>query len=136
MTEDDGRRKRQRRIWIRVAIYVPLLLYFGWGALQTYRAELAASEAPPAPESVDKDDPFEGLPSSEMTMPDGRKIRVLELSPEQAEELGLAPPDPPSMEAPPDSETPEAGASDTGTDGVDGVDGAEPAPPTDPPKEP
>ncbi len=134
MTEDDGRRKRQRRIWIRVAIYVPLLLYFGWGALQQYRAEQTAAEATPDPQPGNEGDPFEGLPSSEMTMPDGRKIRVLELSPEQAEELGLAPPDPPSMEAP-EATAPVATqtADDTGTGGAEEADTD---PPPDPPKEP
>ncbi len=138
--EDDGRRKRQRRIWIRVAIYVPLLAYFGWGALKKYRAEQAGAGATDPAEPQGDGDPFEGLPSSEMTMPDGRTIRVLELSPEQAEELGLAPPDPPSMEAPAEPEPEPAAAP---SDETDGEPTAAPEPgavtdrdPLDPPQEP
>lgn len=128
MTEDDGRRKRQRRIWIRVAIYVPLLLYFGWGALQKYRAEQAAAGASAEPDSPEDADPFEGLPSSEMTMPDGRKIRVLELSPEQAEELGLAPPDPPTVQGPATPDAHEAPGNDTDTGALEaGTETGDPA---------
>lgn len=62
----------RRGLIIRLLIFVPLFGYFGYGAIQKWRAEQAAA-ADDAPTS------------RKMQLPDGRTIDVIEMTPEQAE---------------------------------------------------
>lgn len=68
-----------RAILIRICIYVPLLAYFGYTACQRYRAEQAEQTA--APELEGRRQTF--------TLPDGKSVEVLEISEEQARQMGL-----------------------------------------------
>jgi hypothetical protein len=78
----------RKAILIRLAIYLPLLGFFGWRAYQHWQAERAAQSAPP-PAPVG--DPLQDLPSSTIEV-DGRPVRVYEITPAQAEEyFGAAP---------------------------------------------
>ena len=60
-----------RRIWIRLAIYVPLIGFFGWRAWQTSVARRAAQEAP-------------AQRLETITLPDGTVRKVQYLSPDEA----------------------------------------------------
>lgn len=78
----------RKAILIRIAIYGPLILFFGGRAIYTRCvAEREASDATPAP--------IEGQKRT-VTLPDGSSHEIIELSPEQAEKmLGRPLPDPP-----------------------------------------
>jgi hypothetical protein len=65
----------RRGLIIRLLIFVPLFAYFGYGAYQKWSAERAYDAEPGAPSN-----------SRKMTLPDGRSIDVIELTPEQAEQ--------------------------------------------------
>ena len=90
-------RMPRKAILIRLAIYVPLLSYFGWQAWQHLQAERAAG-APPEMEQAPGElaDPFDGLPTKTIDV-DGKKVKVYEITPEQAEAyLGVKPGDAPA----------------------------------------
>lgn len=70
----------RKGVLIRICIYVPLLLYFGYLAWQKYRAEQAPPEAPA----------IEGRKHT-FTLPDGKSVEVVEITEDQARELGLDP---------------------------------------------
>ncbi|HEY8376576.1 MAG TPA: hypothetical protein VIK91_08810 [Nannocystis sp.] len=84
-------------ILIRLCIYIPLLLFFGWRAYQKWRAE---QEPPAAPV-------FDG-PRQTFTLPDGKTIEVVEITEEQARQLGL---DPAELEREPKKPATEDGAA-------------------------
>jgi hypothetical protein len=78
-------RKPRKAILIRLAIYVPLLSYFGWRAYEHLQAERAAERAQQEQdEQVELADPFEGMPTKTIDV-DGKKVKVYEITPEQAE---------------------------------------------------
>ncbi len=89
----------RKGILIRFAIYGLLLGYFGWQAINHYLAEREAEAS--AAGSLTEDE----LPRRAYTLPDGRSIEVLEITPEQAERMYGVPPS-----AGP-AEPPEAGKS-------------------------
>ena len=76
----------RKGILIRLVIYGGLLSYFGWQALEHYFAEKEA-EAGVAAGSEER-----GLPSRKVNLPDGRSVEVLEITPEQAEQMYGVPP--------------------------------------------
>jgi len=94
----------RKGILIRLAIYVPLLTYFGWMACARWRSDRdAAAEAEElrrAPSLGDKLAPHKKT----ITLPDGTQQDIYELSPEEAEAiLGHPVPDeaePPTKAAP------------------------------------
>lgn len=69
----------RKGILIRLFIYLPLLGFFGWQAYQRYRSEQAVESA--APE-------LEGR-KTKFTLPDGKSVEVVEISEEQARQMGL-----------------------------------------------
>ena len=71
----------RRGILIRLCIYIPLLAYFGWAAWQKHKSERAADEVAPA---------FEGK-RQVMPLGDGRSIEVIEISEDQARQMGIEP---------------------------------------------
>ena len=75
----------RKGILIRLAIYLPLLGYFGWRAYDRWWTE----NHPPAAQT-DPLDPYR----RKVTLPDGREQEYIELTREQAEELiGPLPPE-------------------------------------------
>jgi hypothetical protein len=94
-----------RAILIRICIYVPLLAYFGYTAYQRYRAEQAEQTA--APELEGRRQTF--------TLPDGKSVEVLEISEEQARQMGFDPSKvgPPPREAEAPAPAPAAGEPDS-----------------------
>ena len=72
----------RKGILIRLFIYLPLLGFFGWQAYQRYRAEQTVEQdAKAAPE-------LEGR-KTKFTLPDGKSVEVVEISEEQARQMGL-----------------------------------------------
>ena len=69
----------RKGILIRIAVYGTLLAFFGWQAWTKHRAEkeLAAEQA---------------AHTRSATLPDGRTIEYMELTPEQAERMFGVPP--------------------------------------------
>jgi hypothetical protein len=63
-------------VLIRLCIYLPIIGFLAWRAF-------APREPEPQPESVDT----EGLPTRSFTTEDGKKIDVIQVTPEQAEQL-------------------------------------------------
>lgn len=90
-------RMPRKAILIRLAIYVPLLAYFGWQAWQHLQAERAAGAQPEHDQAPGElADPFDGLPTKTIDV-DGKKVKVYEITPEQAEAyLGVKPGEPPA----------------------------------------
>ena len=86
----------KKSILIRLAIYLPLLAFFGWRALAHYQAERQAAqeieEAHPPGASVPAEDPFKDLPTKTIDV-DGRQIEVYEITPAQAEQYFGVPAD-------------------------------------------
>ncbi|MFZ6185778.1 hypothetical protein [Nannocystis pusilla] len=70
-----------RGVLIRICIYVPLLAFFGWQACEKYKAEQAAEKA--APEIEGRKHTF--------TLPDGKSVEVVEISEDQARQMGFDP---------------------------------------------
>lgn len=70
-----------RGVLIRICIYVPLLAFFGWQACQKYKAEQEAEKA--APEIEGRKHTF--------TLPDGKSVEVVEISEDQARQMGFDP---------------------------------------------
>jgi hypothetical protein len=105
----------RKGILIRVLIYGPLFGYFGWQALDRWRAEQAST--PPEPSVEDKLAPHKKW----MTFPDGTKQEIYELTPEEAAEiLGHEMPEAPDADqaesgAPTEAE-PAEGAPEPATD--------------------
>jgi hypothetical protein len=71
----------RKGIIIRLLIYVPLLGYFGWHALERWRSEQPGAAEDSAEATVDeKLAPYKKV----MTFPDGTKQEIYELTPEEA----------------------------------------------------
>ncbi len=83
----------KQKIWVRVAIYVPLILFFGYGALKAHWARTAAeSEAPLAPTAPETPE-LEGT-KREIQLPNGQVVTITEMTEEQARAQGFVlPPD-------------------------------------------
>lgn len=79
----------KKSVLIRLAIYVPLLGFFGWRALAQYQAEREAVQeietAHPPGTTAPGEDPFEGLPTKTIDV-NGKQIEVYEITPSQAEQ--------------------------------------------------
>lgn len=75
----------RRALLIRVLIFGPLLAYFGYGAIQKYRAERASDQAEADAQAARQAE----IDSATKTvkLQDGRSIDIVELTPEQAERL-------------------------------------------------
>lgn len=68
----------RKGILIRLAIYIPLLSFFGWKAYQRWSAT-----PPPSNESA-----FDG-PRQVFKLPDGKSVEVVQITEEQARQMGL-----------------------------------------------
>ncbi len=133
----------RKGILIRIVIYGGLLSYFGWQAINHYMDEKEAEEGAAA--EVDSS----GVPSRQYKLPDGRSVEVLEITPEQAEQMyGVSPsvmpgepeegssaPKPPAAEeaggAAPEGEAPAkppGSAEEKAVDAPEAAPGADPAP--------
>jgi len=77
----------RKAVLIRICIYGPILAYFAYLAWQKYSAEQAGPEAPA----------IEGTRQT-FTLPDGKSVEVIEISEDQARQMGL---DPGEIEGPP-----------------------------------
>lgn len=75
----------RRAILIRVLIFGPLFMYFGYGAIQKYRGERASEEAD-ANARAARDAELDAATKT-VKLQDGRSIDIVELTPEQAERL-------------------------------------------------
>lgn len=71
----------RKGILIRLLIYVPLLTFFGYQAYLRYRTEQAVAKE--APE-------LEGR-KTKFTLPDGKSVEVVEISEDQARQMGIDP---------------------------------------------
>lgn len=78
----------RKGILIRLVIYIPLLSICGYMAFQRFRAQQAA----------DAGQEVEGR-KTKFTLPDGKSVEVIEISPEQARQMGYDP-GAPGAEAP------------------------------------
>lgn len=85
--EDRTRKRKRLGVIIRVLIYVPLLGLFGWQAAQKFLNQRRVA-----------DDNFRAAveqwlqhPPRTIVMPNGETMPVLELSEQEAVELGLLP---------------------------------------------
>jgi hypothetical protein len=71
-------------VLIRICIYVPLLAFFGWQACEKYKEEQRAEqELKAAPEIEGRKHTF--------TLPDGKSVEVVEISEDQARQMGFDP---------------------------------------------
>jgi len=70
-----------KAVLIRICIYGPLLAYFGYLACQKYKAEQAEQNDAPV---------LEGRKHT-FTLPDGKSVEVVEISEDQARQMGLDP---------------------------------------------
>lgn len=76
----------RKGVLIRLAIYVPLIGFLSWNALQSCQARREAREAattPTEPTVQDRLEPHKRI----ITLPDGSQQAVYELTPEEAQEL-------------------------------------------------
>jgi hypothetical protein len=94
----------RKGILIRLAIYVPLLAYFGWLACARWRSDRAAAaeaqEVKPTPSVGERLAPHKKT----ITLPDGTQQDIYELTPEEAEAiLGRPMPQPSEAEATPET---------------------------------
>ncbi|MCB9704452.1 MAG: hypothetical protein H6711_21390 [Myxococcales bacterium] len=76
----------RKGILIRFVVYGTLIAFFGWRAWDRHQEEKAAEAAATSPSGET------GLPSREYRLPDGRSVEVLEVTPEQAQEMFGVPP--------------------------------------------
>lgn len=70
----------RKAVLIRIFIYGPILAYFGYLAWQKYRAEQAVTDVPA----------IEGSGRT-VTLPDGKTVEIVEISEDQARQMGLDP---------------------------------------------
>ncbi len=84
--------KPKQKIWIRVAIYVPLILFFGWRAFQAHQARKAAAEAQVQPAKPLEAPQLEGT-QREIQLPNGQTVIVTEMTEEQARAQGFSVPE-------------------------------------------
>ena len=78
----------RKGILIRLLIYGPIIGYLGYQAVEKFRAEREVTEAdaPAAPGGQDVEDKLEPYKKT-IEMPDGSKQEIIQLTPEQAEEI-------------------------------------------------
>jgi hypothetical protein len=96
----------RRGILIRIVIYGALISFFGWQAWKKSQEDAELSGG--------ADDPADGPRTREATLPDGRRIEYIELTPEEAQKrFGASPaferddkPAAPPADAPPAPATP------------------------------
>jgi hypothetical protein len=81
----------RRGVLIRLLVYGPILGYLGWHAIERWRAQREADAAVEQPSEPRK---------RTVTFPDGSQHEVLELTPEQAEQMLGKPLEPPKDDAP------------------------------------
>ena len=82
---------QRQAILVRLAIYLPLIAYFGWGALRTWRAEAEARARPGSGVTSDATAPaLPGTPK-QVALPDGSTITVYEMTEDEARAAGLDP---------------------------------------------
>lgn len=84
--------KPKQKIWIRVAIYVPLILFFGWRALQAHWARQKAQSQPVEPAGALEAPELEGT-QREIELPNGQTVIITEMTEEQARAQGFAVPE-------------------------------------------
>ena len=103
----------KQKIWVRVAIYVPLIAFFGYRAYQAHRARTAPPpQVQPAPETPD----LQGT-KREYVLPNGQTVTVTEMTEEQARAQGFNVPDEPKdAEAAPAGDTGSTGAPEAETE--------------------
>lgn len=98
----------RRGLLIRLLIFVPLFAYFGFGAIQKCRHEQEAAKQ--ADEAAD-------YKKTKHQLPNGQTIEVIELTPQQAAELGYTPPEiGPADKVDAPAKTPEVKAPETRTE--------------------
>lgn len=90
----------RRGLIIRLLIFVPLFAYFGFGAVQKCRNEQQA-----AADAAKQDSDLKAN-SKKIPLGNGKTIEVIEMTPEQAAQLGYKPPEIGPGDAP--SAAPEA----------------------------
>ncbi|MCB9566717.1 MAG: hypothetical protein H6710_05810 [Myxococcales bacterium] len=95
----------RKGILIRFVVYGTLIAFFGWRAWDRHQEEKAAEAAATSPSGET------GLPSREYRLPDGRSVEVLEVTPEQAQEMFGVPPRVEAGEAAPPAEAGGAAAA-------------------------
>lgn len=122
----------RKAVLIRLAIYVPLLGFFGWRALAAYQAEKDAKlQQQQQADQVELADPFSGEPTKTIDV-DGKKVKVYEISPEEAEQyFGVQPG---AAAAAAGAEGPAPAESGEAPEGAEG-EPAQPAP-AEPPAQP
>ncbi len=82
----------RKGVVIRLMIYIPVIGYLGYQAVQKWKSEQETTETAPAAETDSKLDPYKRV----IEMPDGSKQEIIELTEEQAEQyLGRPIPTPP-----------------------------------------
>ena len=80
-----------RGVLIRLCIYVPLLAFFGWRACEKYKEEQRAGQEPKAEQGAEKATlEIEGRKHT-FTLPDGKSVEVVEISEDQARQMGFDP---------------------------------------------
>ena len=122
--ERDTRKARRKRLGllIRVGIYIPLLAFFGWRALEHRKQSRAAA-----------DDAFRGtvdswldadVPGTTITLPTGEQLRVL--TPEEAASVGVKLG--PEADSPTAATGDDPGQANANSDAGSGSGGASPTP--------
>ena len=76
----------RKGILIRLLIYGPIIGFLSYQALEKYRTEREVTETDVAPLQEDVEDKLEPY-KKVIEMPDGSKQEIIQLTPEQAEEL-------------------------------------------------
>lgn len=95
----------RRGLVIRLLIFGPLFVYFGYGAYQKWRAESGDAEDAASAAAMAREVELKAATKS-VRLQDGRTIDIVELTPEQAERLH-------NFKVPPaDAPLPSAGAAD------------------------
>jgi hypothetical protein len=91
----------RKGVLIRLAIYVPLIAFLSWNAIETCQVRRqAADEAAATPRAPSVDERLEQHKRI-ITLPDGTQQPIYELTPEEAQELLGAP-----VEVPDDAPAP------------------------------
>ena len=76
----------RKGILIRLLIYGPIIGFLAYQALEKYRTEREVTETDVAPLQEDVEDKLEPY-KKVIEMPDGSKQEIIQLTPEQAEEI-------------------------------------------------
>lgn len=76
----------RKGILIRLLIYGPIIGFLSYQAIEKYRTEREVTETDVAPLQEDVEDKLEPY-KKVIDMPDGSKQEIIQLTPEQAEEI-------------------------------------------------